>query len=328
MVANSLLQAQEVTTLGVQEGGRHEMFGAVVDVEVDGSGRAFILDTSYGEVRVYSPSNEFLYSIGRPGKGPSEFLAPERLALDSAGRLFVSDRHFGIKVFEETNGAHALIASIPLQFEPKGICCSSGSVFIQGMTEADNGVLYRYGSASGDSLLAFGASYKSGNYLVRYYLTPGEVACTPKNVVYLPRLIPMLYAFTHEGEPVWASRFSPFQGARVEEESDGSGEGAVTMDVFSSPHEQIVGAEPVDENHILVQIALFTPESLRSSDSGERYAAIRTFLVSALSGRAIFVSSDLPKILAFGQRQFYASRSSPFPQIAIFEMADHALPAS
>jgi hypothetical protein len=61
--------------LGAEEDAdESELFGRVTEVLVDAVGVSYLLDTQLNEIRVFSPTGEFLRSLGRNGEGPGEFV--------------------------------------------------------------------------------------------------------------------------------------------------------------------------------------------------------------------------------------------------------------
>jgi len=61
--------------LGAEEDAdESELFGRVTEVLVDAAGNSYLLDTQLNEIRVFSPTGEFLRSLGRNGEGPGEFV--------------------------------------------------------------------------------------------------------------------------------------------------------------------------------------------------------------------------------------------------------------
>lgn len=65
------------------------IFGVLNDIATDGAGNVYLLDSQLDEVLVYSPSGEYLRSIGRSGEGPGEFRRPRALFITDDGRVAV-----------------------------------------------------------------------------------------------------------------------------------------------------------------------------------------------------------------------------------------------
>lgn len=67
-----------------------EVFGSVREIAVDEAGVSYLLDSQLHEIRVFSPTGEFLKSLGRNGEGPGEFVNGLHLFLLPEERLGVA----------------------------------------------------------------------------------------------------------------------------------------------------------------------------------------------------------------------------------------------
>jgi DNA-binding beta-propeller fold protein YncE len=88
-------------------------------VAVDGLGNIYALGTFSNAVFKFSPEGKFVTRFGDDGDQPGQFRAPQALAVDGKGRVYVSDIK-GIQVFD-TNGRYLTA------FNPEGT--ASGMVF-------------------------------------------------------------------------------------------------------------------------------------------------------------------------------------------------------
>ncbi len=59
-------------TIGVDFGDPHYTFGAIMGMEFLPDGGFAVLDRAMGNIRVYSPTGEFLRDISSPGSGPGQ----------------------------------------------------------------------------------------------------------------------------------------------------------------------------------------------------------------------------------------------------------------
>lgn len=84
------LFASRIATIGVVDGPDEYMFGDISSVAVAGS-HIYIADRLGSTVRAYDLDGQFISQIGAEGEGPGEFLWPDDLSLDPAGRLYVRD---------------------------------------------------------------------------------------------------------------------------------------------------------------------------------------------------------------------------------------------
>ncbi len=324
-VVRALLSATESMTLGMLEGETHEMFGSIADIDVDADGNMYVLDSQFNEVRVYSAEGTFQYAIGRMGQGPNEFTAPRFIDVNRSGRVIVADQYYGIKIFEQTGDTHRLAATVPLSFTPMGMCVDNDILHVQGSRAEDLSAIFRF-SLSGDSLGSFGATYKSSSLSVRTYLTNGHIVCLrrPASVMYFPQFLPAIYGYSYEGVMQWVSKIAKHQSLDIVEEQSGtSGRSWVNMNVFNKTYDVIMGAVELPERHVIVQIATITPESIKSGE-GERYAELRTYLMSALTGEAIFVTDTMPPVYAVTADRMYTVHTHPFPQITVYDLTSPA----
>ncbi len=76
-------------TIGVEFGDPNYTFGAIMGMEFLPDGGFAVLDRAMGNIRVYSPSGEFLRDISAPGSGPGE-------VVQAYGMLLFPDGDFGI----------------------------------------------------------------------------------------------------------------------------------------------------------------------------------------------------------------------------------------
>lgn len=93
------LRLVEVRRLGSADGA-HDAFARVMDATLDSRGRILIADDRNHHVVVFSPTGEYVGTIGRRGAGPGEFESPWEVATDAGDSIFVWDAgHARISVF-------------------------------------------------------------------------------------------------------------------------------------------------------------------------------------------------------------------------------------
>jgi DNA-binding beta-propeller fold protein YncE len=98
-----------------------------LDMAVDGAGNIYLVSLSHEAVFRYTPEGRFVDRFGGEGDAPGQFVAPQAIAMDSRGRIYVSDFK-GIQVFSP-DGNYLDVFDIP-----------SGG--ISGMDFADDDRLY------------------------------------------------------------------------------------------------------------------------------------------------------------------------------------------
>lgn len=100
----------ETLRLGGDEAGP-ESFGSILAVAVAPDGRIHVLDGLAQEVRIFDRQGRFLHAVGKPGRGPGEFLGAEGLILGPGGVVTVVDPRNAR--FSQFDGAGQFIADYP-----------------------------------------------------------------------------------------------------------------------------------------------------------------------------------------------------------------------
>lgn len=315
--ARRLAGARQVGAFGAMEGEPSEVFGMIEDVVADRSGRLYVLDSRYNNVRIHDGSGAALASFGRPGGGPMEFRSPEALERDRAGRLLVADRHNRIKVFESQGGSYVYARSIEVPLVPEDFCLLGDQVVVQGV--ADDGFIHLY-NGSGAHLRSFGRLYSSRNWLVRNQLSDGPIACVPEagTVVTMFKYLPVVHGYGADGKLRWVSRLADFRPIRIVEGVSPRGQPRVTFD-GGAPHDVAESLAAAPGGLVVVQTARITPESVRAN---REYAELRTYVLSARTGEGVYVGNHLPRISAVDAARVLAGVNDPFPQVRILSLAE------
>jgi len=101
----------EELRLGSVEGGGPEIFGQVVDIQVDPLGRLYLADGQSREIRVFDSEGVYVRSIGGRGSGPGEFLQINAITWDRDGNLWAKD--FGNRRWTVFDTAGTYLTSHP-----------------------------------------------------------------------------------------------------------------------------------------------------------------------------------------------------------------------
>jgi hypothetical protein len=84
--------AEEDLRIGSLDADRPYVFGGIAGIATDKQGRMFVAESQEAEIRVFDRQGKHLFSFGRRGAGPGEFVRPCCLAFAPDGRLWVRDR--------------------------------------------------------------------------------------------------------------------------------------------------------------------------------------------------------------------------------------------
>jgi hypothetical protein len=314
--AAALRGARPVTSVGSLDGDESQLFGYVEDVAVDEAGRFFVLDSRYNNVRIFDQLGRSLGAFSGPGRGPGELMAPEAIEQDQLGRLVVADRFNILKVFERRGATFQVAASIPVRLVPEDFCLMGDRVVVQGVRRG-GGTVHAF-SMMGDSVLSFGAPYRSQNWLVQNQLSDGPIACSPEagTVVTMYKYLPIIYGYAPDGQLRWMSQLADFRPIGIVEDVEDDGAPVVAFTPRPDGHD-LVASLMATGSYVLVQTGRHTPASLKEQ---QEYAELRTYLLSAATGEGVYVGNHLPRLTAIADDRAYAAVNDPFPQVRVLEL--------
>jgi hypothetical protein len=214
-----------VVTIGQANAPEFEVFGSIVDVEVDGEGRIFVLDGQAREVRWFNQEGGFLGRIGRAGQGPGEFQTPMGMVVDENGILYVLDsQRARMMGFEPGPNGYRLLGEIPTMLGAFDFCRVQGGFFILAVPPNGDAVLHRvddegtlvrsFGTLVDPDPETVGKLPRDGRHdgPLRWQANRGSLACDEQRgrVVVAHATIPLVRAFRFDGELEWESRLEGF----------------------------------------------------------------------------------------------------------------------
>jgi hypothetical protein len=128
--------------IGQKEGDENTTFGEAVIFNTDQEGNFYVTDWDNKRILKFSPSGEYLLTIGRQGQGPGEFQNLSIARFDSHGEIYVTDVAARRISFFDRKGNFLRQIHIPEVFEDlyinsKGYYVSSNSVQLNSETGLD-----------------------------------------------------------------------------------------------------------------------------------------------------------------------------------------------
>lgn len=145
------------------------LFGRIIDLKTDAQNNLYILDGVSYSVKKFDSllTIQKIFSLGR-GRGPGEFIRPNQIAVDSIGRVFVSDLMLRKLVLFDTSGL--VLKTIDLKMMPAQIVPDKDSrfIFVVGYLMSYKGPLvHRYNLVSGLLDTAFCDRYPEASLVAR-----------------------------------------------------------------------------------------------------------------------------------------------------------------
>lgn len=168
-----------VVRIGTVAGSEQAELFQVKDVDRLGDGRLVVTNQGMHELRVYSATGEFMHAVGREGRGPGEFMYPNRTWIGPDDSLFV--RAFQrLAVFDDT-GSFVRATGLP-GWSPQDRFRDGTYLFVvipPGLDRMEPGYFHPVNAlvkAGADGSAGDTLARVSGNELYRFESSAGGVA--------------------------------------------------------------------------------------------------------------------------------------------------------
>ncbi|MBW3631265.1 MAG: hypothetical protein KY464_18530 [Gemmatimonadetes bacterium] len=132
------------------------------------------------------------------------------------------------------------------------------------------------------------------------------------------RYLPYVRGHSADGTLRWTSRLADFRTIRIEEGVESDGQPYVLVGAGGDDYDRVEVLHAVDEGLVIIQTARHTAESGREQRD---YAELRTYLISAETGKGVYVGNTLPRVLDVAGNRIYTGVNDPFPQVRVYEIA-------
>ena len=312
------------TVIGVEEGSRPYVFGAIAGVAPTRDGGVLVLDMMQQELRWFDASGRHRASVGRKGRGPGEFLQPSALAVTADGLVHVVDNpNQRISTFAPSPDGRAMVhlRDIRLRFPASDICAVGQHLYVLALgrerliheLDARGGIVRSFGEAERpDASLARRVAGAGGRILHDLY-NQGVLSCDSAAgrivLVHSARFI--VRAFTADGRSLWRVTLA---GADPQELSAiRGGTGIRVGPNRDTGMRSSADAVAFDGNGLV--IVTIARMQVGSSNSHIVYQQ-RTLRISDGRETGRTVSRGLVRAVVHGRR--YATSSEPFPHVLIF----------
>jgi hypothetical protein len=273
-----------------------------------------ILDSRSLVVRFYDPEGRFLASAGGPGSGPGEFARPNGLGIDSSGNIYVTDiRLTRLSVFRLGRDSVTLKASMPLNdIAPYDICALDRFVVIHGvgLRNGTNRPLLHVFDRDLADRRSFGQIYETDNSTIENALSSGTVVCVPpETIVFAPSSLPLILAFSVDGDLLWVSELADFRPFPYVEYP-----GRIVNPVPDEGAHVIASLAKISGGWLLVQTGRVTQQSIQG---GSPYADLDSYVLNISNGQGTYLGDHLPLVVDVAEYTALVKQDAPFPRLFI-----------
>jgi hypothetical protein len=306
-LAERLVASSPEWITGSSDGPPTSLFGHIVHVLPGAGDTLYVLDAMFHQVMAYSSGGDRLWEFGKPGAGPLEFRRPVALAPSTDGFMVAASG--AIKTFRRSDDEWALTQTLhvgPSVPNPADICRLSERLVIRATPSAHPHTVY-VTDLDGGPLASFDTGYPHGGMIARTDLSVGAIACVEGAAVVVLgyTYLPVVRAYTSDGQLAWAVRLPDFTPMRFIERREGE------RTRFRTQHNDggtvILRLTTVPPSAILVQAARLGPRT-RTKDGGAGLpvTAVESYLIDGRTGRGVKLGTTLPEIAAATPHALYA----------------------
>lgn len=289
------------------------LFEVVGDIATSPDGRIYVLDVLAKHIAVFSRVGERQATLGRPGRGPGEFMLPVSMAVDPRGNLYALDAmNQRIEVFSATHPERQ--RSFALDFQARDMCFVAGRLYVLGVRDAH--LIHELSPSDGTVLRSFAPDPESRDLLLASYRGTGYVACGPGDeITFLPMLRPDVVRFSaSSGTPVAGARIPEYRGLRVTAVPNG-----MRFEAADGERSYYASAiVPLRGGDHLIQVG----HLVSRSSTDQEFESIRSYRMSRADGRIRLLSDSLPRLIAAQGDRFFAAYTSPHPAVAVVHNPD------
>lgn len=226
----------EKIAVGVEEGDAQDMIGSISDLASDHKGTLYVLDDAYSHVRAYDYDGNLIGIFGSAGEGPGEFYRPWNVAvIDDGNTIIVSSfSSRRINLFTRQQSTFSFRSSFTKEGAGASMCAMNGYIFLISDIPGVDGIIHRY-TLDGEREVSFGHRYQASDPFVQQSLSHrGNLACNEEHdvVAWIRNYVPILTAYSSDGDLKWQVRFADFQPRQVESGLNSEGRARVN---YSGP---------------------------------------------------------------------------------------------
>ena len=301
--------AARTSVLALAQTYTDDALGTVADVVADGHGRLFALDAQRRAVVMLAPSHHHDRTIGRPGRGPGEFVAPVSMTMDSGGRLLVLDPGtMRIEAFRiDDDGTHPA-GALPLAFPAEDLVACGDGLFLLGSWRFN--LIHEISAADGRVLRSFAPDSIATDDLMAGYRSSGYLECGPgPSLTFLPTLRPELTRYSvATGARIGRLAIPGYEPVQVSRTADG---GLMFRAPESGRHDMASSLVTLADGTQLVQVGVLEP----GARTRHEFREVRSFLVSWDAASIRPAGAALPRILRADADSVFVVESDPVPRV-------------
>ena len=310
-------QPPQELRIGVLDGPKELVFGEIADLAVDRGGNIYVLDDKFHEVKVFSPEGVHRFTFGREGRGPGEFGHPTDIRVeedeDGSVVLVTDDRLRLVSFFNAGADGKApeFTRAWPTTYHSQSVCVADGRLYLT--SGRPEGVIHHADSSgvlrsmvAPISLVDDEGIWNDPKFAgtARIFQNWAWMDCTDQAIFLLNWNVPLVRAFSLEGDSLWATGIPGYERSRIKRTSPNA--------VAFLPGSDTVGY--VGKGITVGSDGNLWVTVLKSDR--ERRLSYVLYRLDPATG-VIEGSAPSPAVITHVGERVYGYRNDPFPQVVI-----------
>ena len=276
------------------------LIGTINDVVRVGPDSAiYLLDGQANRIFAFTAAGDTA-SVGRPGRGPGEFLFAHAIDKTSAGEILIADEALRLIVYRANRESNGLeyAETIELDVIPFDLCVVGDLGYaVLGVTLDGGQEAIHFFDKSGSRRWSSLTPYATDDMALRLYMAEGRVACGSDAVFVAFGRLGEIMRIERNGDVSWIASLDGYQPIMTRTIDDGRGTIVTGMDMGSEGYHSMLGLHYLDDKHLLVQVAWHTP--IVEIANGDE---IDSYLVDASTGSGNVITGFPSRRIGFMDR--------------------------
>lgn len=265
------------------------IFGKIMGVVNKKNGNHILLDSKFNEIRFYDKKLNLLKVQKKAGRGPGEFLSPQKIVM-GGNYVFIMDLYHKINKYKVTDDSLTFIESLNLKFIPVDIALSENSIFVRGVKSKDFSIksnsvkiVHEYDISTFKYIESYGNSYYSNNIRVIIRLSDGPFKVFDNILIYSHEYFPYIISQDLKTQEIlWVSKLINFSGAKIISGKRKDGRDFASYETVGNKSEQIISIQEWDKTNILLQTQVYNIDT--------KQYTINQYLIDKSTGSGIPLS--------------------------------------
>lgn len=282
-------------------------------IDVDPDQNIYMVQQHVNRVNVYNKNGSFLYSIGREGRGPGEFLQINTFDFsEDYNRLYILDA-LKVEIFIKKDEIFEQFKTIPLYLQDvSDFCTLNDKLYVSG-SRIDNSELetlaeldsqseriervselnlskpiHRIDAESGDYEFDFGFLYESPGNIgpISALLTETMLTCNKQTntVIGVLSYYPFIFGYNEAGNRIWTSEISDFKSVETIEEQTAERGPVLTRFSNTDIFNRYLPLKTTDSKYSILQTVYSYPQNKTNAKSEMPNPRVRTILIDSETG--------------------------------------------